>query len=340
MYSLGEKFRVLNTPSDVKFYTSANVEITDDASIVGTLSYFTIKGFGNFPIAKVTNFRGARAKAAALEVSRWGVVAPTGIVIGDTVEIRITSKTDRYQADLTNNFIGGGRPLVFQTAPLTAVNPSDIATAISAAFTAYKNAFIKADLFISTVAVQGGTNIDVTVASGYESVSVVKVEISISKQGAGNFPKTNLSKTTVTAGSEGRGLGKFLEESVRVGTADNVRTYGMNATADTSVDVRGSYTQFSWTLAADYDEVLGNVSSDIRPSAKHDFTLFLNEATCLATDSAIHLMAESVVLAAAADANVDLPVLAPGAVTTANYATIGLLIATDASVATSALFIA
>jgi hypothetical protein len=344
MFSLGEKLRVLNTNADVKIFTGANVELTTVALITaagaGLITgggYMTVSGFGKFLFSNMTDFRAARAIAAAVEVADFAVVAPTGVAVGSTIEFRITAKTERYQGELANNYIVGSRPVILQTAPLTGITTANIATAIAAAWTAYVALFVKSTPFFN-IAVSGGTNIRSTVVAGYESVSISKMEIALAAQGAGSFPKTSLVRSVITAGTQGRGLGKFLEESIRVSTAENTRAYGLTDAIDTQVDLRGSYTQVNWDLDANYDEPLGNDSSDNMPLANHKFALFLNENTCMdvangtTSTRAINKIAEAIIL-------VGLPVAAAVAGTTALYSTIALDIA-GAGVATTILFTA
>jgi hypothetical protein len=349
MFTLGEKFRVLNTSADLEVYDTAvstslqRATVADIKLATKATTYFKIKGFGKFALSDITEFYGIRAKAATAEVSTNLVVVPTGLAPGNVIEARITLATERYEGELANNYITGGRPIVIQTAPLTTIGANDIAIAVAAAWNAYVGLFNKATFAISTITAPGAGVITVTMASGYEGVTLSKIEISISAQGSGTYPKTKLVKTVTTAGSQGRGLGKFLEESIRVGTADNVRTYGMNASSDTSVDVRGSYTQFNWRMTANYDHALGNDSVDFKPTAEHSFTLFLNEATCMtaANDTtsalAINRMSE-LVLKAALLTPVTTNVSANDATSTAAYALVPLLRPTDIGALTTITF--
>lgn len=344
MFTLGEKFRVLNTSSDVEVYdtTTSTTVPRSTATLVAAstkaTTYFKIKGFGKFDLASMVDFRAARAKAAAVEVATHLCVVPVGLAVGNVIEARITLNTERYEGELANNYIVGSRPIVIQTAPLTGIAINDIGLAIQTAYTAYKSLFNKANFVLNTL-VNGAGTLTSTIATGYEGVSVAKIEISISAQGSGSYPKTTLAKTVSTAGTQGRGLGKFLEESVRVGTAENVRTYGMNSTVDTTVDLRGSYTQFNWRMTANYDHALGNESVDFKPTAEHDFTLFLNEATCMdvangtTSTKAINLLAAAIVLTAA-----PAPVAIAAPIPTSTYGTVALLDKADASVLTTILF--
>jgi hypothetical protein len=351
MFTLGEKFRVLNTSSDVEIFDSAistSVARSTPALVLASAkatTYFKIKGFGKFDLANLTDFRAARAKAAVVETAKFTTVVPTGLALGNVIEAKITLNTERYEGELANNYIVGGRPIVIQTAPLTAgILATNVSDAIAAAWLQYKSLFNKANFVLNTLTNVGGDLVS-TISTGYEGVAVAKIEISISAQGSGSYPKTNLAKVAFTTygtqGTQGRGLGKFLEESVRVSTADNVRAYGMNSPADTTVDLRGSYTQFNWRMTANYDHALGNDSVDFKPTAEHDFTLFLNESTCMdvagveaTATKAINLLAAAVVLTAAPAAST----IAAAAVTTANYNTIALLNKSDASVLTTVLF--
>jgi hypothetical protein len=347
MYTLGEKFRVLNTSSDLEIYdTAASTTVPRStaalvAAAAKATTYFQIKGFGKFYLSNLTQFVGVRAKAATAEVANFAVVAPVGVALGNVIEARITLSTERYEAELANNYIVGSRPIVIQTQPLTATGNADIGNAISAAYTSYKALFTKANFVLASL---GGTaTMTSTIAAGYEGVSVSKIEISISAQGSGSYPKTTLAKTVVTPGSQGRGLGKFLEESIRVGTADNVRTYGMNASTDTSVDLRGSYTQFNWRMTANYDMPLGTSSVDNIPTAEHNFTLFLNEATCMTPANnttsglAINLMSE-LVLKTALLTPVATDVSANNAASTTAYTLVPLLRPTDVGALTTITF--
>jgi hypothetical protein len=55
--------------------------------------------------------------------------------------------------------------------------------------------------------------------------------------------------------SEGVGLGRHIEESVQNSTGENLDPYGSRGGNDT-VDVRGKYTEITWSSAA------GDVSQD------------------------------------------------------------------------------
>jgi len=337
MFSLGEKFRVLNTNADVEVYDGTNTiynPVGQTAAQILAVSaaggYFKVKGFGKFLMANLTDFRAARHAVAVGEVTRHAVVAPVGVAVGDVIEIRVTPKTARYQGELANNYIQGGRPIIFQTTALTGITATNIATAIDAAWDAYKAVFNYSNFYFDIA--NSTSNIDITIAAGYESVTIDKVEIAISGQGA-TYPKIKLVKTITTAGNEGRGLGKFLEESIRVSTAENVRAYGMD-TADTVVDLRGVYTQFNWDLQANYDEVLGTSSSDFKPEANHKFTLFLNEATCMsATTGAITKLASLVAgLGKPALPGATITPVPPATLTLAQYSAAPLLFKDDSSI--------
>lgn len=348
MFTLGEKFRVLNTGSDVELYDGVT-PLTTTALVFGSTkatTFFTVRGYGKFSLANLTDFRAARAKAAAVEQAKFTMVAPVGVAVGNVIEARITLSKERYEGELANNYISGSRPIVIQTAPLTGILATNISTAIEVAYNAYKSLFNKSNFVLSTLVNTGGDLVS-TISTGYEGVAVAKIEISISAQGSGTYPKTSLAKVAFaifgTQGSQGRGLGKFLEESIRVSTAENIRAYGMNASADTTVDLRGSYTQFNFRMTANYDHALGNDSVDFKPTAEHDFTLFLNEATSMdvagsggvggTSTKAINLLAEAVIKTASPAAST---IAAP--IPTSTYGTVALLSKTDASVATSTLF--
>jgi len=317
MFKSGEKYRILNSDAEVTVRDAAGADVTANGDIAANAASLNIAGFCDLVIGDITNVKMRRAVARTAEVSTYAVVAPAGVSIGDVIEVSILAKTSRYQSELKNNFIGAARPVIFATAPLTGVTTTNIADAITAAFTAYTSLFNMGQEFIASVA-NTGANVTITLAGGYESVNVDRVEITRANQGLAIQPALTLAQTIGTANNEGSGLGKYLEESVSMATMGNVDPFGVD-NEDTRVDLRGLYTEVAFS------------------TAKRSFVLFLNEAT-IASDSGVHLLAELVVLLATTLATVSVNAITTPTVTQEDVE--GLLIATGASVAASADFIA
>jgi hypothetical protein len=290
MFTLSDKQRVLNQPSSVRAFTPTGTEVTIAANIAAT-DKFLIEGFGHFDIAAITDIQCRRARAAAAEVQNFTVTAPAGIAVGDVVEVVIAMDTARYDSTLfVQDRLGGVKPMVFTTAPLTAITTTAIATAIAAGFTAYVNTFPKGVFQLAVTNPSAGV-VRTTVGAGYEAITVRSFSIRRNNQGIGLQPFVALAGTVTTAGFQGEGLGKFLEESIRMNTPITSNVYGVD-NAETQVDLRGLYTAVYFTVQANYDENLSTVAADHSPlNATHDFVVFLNEATCLAANSAIAKLA-------------------------------------------------
>jgi len=190
MFSLGEKQRVLNTNADISFFDPAVGTARATTAAILSTDVFNIKGFGTFSIGDLVDIKLARAKAVALESKDYGVVAPVGVIIGDQIEVQITIQSTRFQSNVVNDYINGGKKIIFQTAALTGVTTTNISTAIVAAWTARVATFAKSEELINVTAAGAATDFRVLAATGYESVTVTKVEIRRSLQGAGTFPFT------------------------------------------------------------------------------------------------------------------------------------------------------
>lgn len=332
MFTLQEKEHVLNANADLTVFetSTGTVRATSDA-IVST-DTLAVKGFGNFPITSITDFKMNRSQAAVAEVTDWLVVAPTSIAVGEAVEVKITYKTNRYAGEDAINYIGGSRPIVFQTAALTGVTAANIRDAIVTGWAAYLATFSKFDPKISVTA-DGAADLRVTVATGHEYVTIAKVEIRRIVQGAGSQTAVSLAKTEITAGSEGLGLGKELEESYRMATAAVNNPYGIGGD-DWRVDVRGVYTQCFFKVASTYSVPVSTMGVDVQQASEQSYMIFLNEANCLGANEAINDLAAIAVIVAGLLSNVSVTVDATPDNTEA------LIIADGTSVAIAAAFIA
>jgi hypothetical protein len=350
MFTLSEKIRVLNTPGHVRVYSPANAERVTSAAIVAG-DELRIEGYGKFLIDNIVNIKLRRAVDPVLDSSDYTVVAPSGIAVGDAVEVAISIDTSRYQGEvLTQNYIGTGRTIKFSTAPLTGITAANIRDAIVAGWTAHLALYPKWSPFIGVANGAAAADIEVSAATGYESLSITRVEIRRTNQGIGSQTYVTLVENVVNAvGNEGKGQGKFLEESIRMATPNNTDPYGVD-NADTQVDLRGEYTEVYFEYASTFTENLGTTGVDYGHTgiggpgvggvqANHCFTLHLNEATCLAANSAIAKLAAIALLRDAALSYLSANVIA-APLTAAQERSEVLIIADESSVATVAAFIA
>jgi len=297
MFTLSDKQRVLNTASNVKVYSPANALRATSAAISAGDKLF-IDGFGHFDIDSITDIHCRRAVSAVAESDDYTVTVPAGLAIGDAVEVKIQMNTDRYQGELAVQArLGGAHYFTFTTAPLTAIGAADIVTAIIAGYTAYVGKYTRGVFPFTVGAGAAGTKFRVTAAAGYESITFERAEIRRSNAGIGTQNFLSLAATAIAVGTQGKFLGKFIEESIRMATPLNTNPYGLD-NADTAVDIRGRYTCITFTLATSYAEDLSTVAADAGTplAASHKFELYLNEATCLAANSAIAQMAAIAVL--------------------------------------------
>lgn len=352
MFTLSNKTRVLNTAAHVRVFSNANVERVTAASIAAT-DRLQIEGFLTCDLSNITYVKMRRARVAVQDTKDWAIVAPAGLAVGDSIEVILSLKTTRYQAEvLTQQYIGQGRTLKFQTAPLTAVTAAAIDTAITAGFQAFVDLFVHGTPIVSVTT--GTTPADGTIRTLGDlagSVSVVRVELKRINTGIATQVPVSLVSTVVSDAFEGQGLGKFLEESISMATPMNVDPYGIDS-ADTRVDIRGSYTEIIFSVNAPYMENLATNAADygaadgvVGPAgsgvpANHSFSLYLNEATCLAADSAIAKLAAIAILRAAALPTVITATVQAAPLTAAQERTEALIIANNSSVATVAAFIA
>jgi hypothetical protein len=339
MFTLGDKLRVLNSEAEVIVRDSTGALVATSGAVALT-DVITIEGFGKFNISDISDMKLHRAITPINESKDWTVVVPAGLVIGDAVEVRIYAKTSRYQSEVSNNFIGAARPITFMTLPLTAVADTDIRTAIVAAWVDRAFQFNNETPVISVTAGAAATDIDVASATGYESVTVTKIELRRVQTGIASQTPVSLAVNVVNAvGEEGLGTGKFLEESVRMATGLNTNPYGID-TNSTNVDIRGEYTEVSFAISTTYDENLSTLAADNGPlPARHRFTVWMNEATMIAADAAISKMAAAAILAAGVNAGSTATVQA-APLTRLQEETESLILEDRSSVATVAAFIA
>lgn len=286
MFTLSDKQRVLNQPSSVKVFSSEGVEktnITDTAIAAG--DKLLIDGFGHFSVDAITAIKARRARPAVAESATFAISVPANFANGDAIEVKVEMDTARYDSTLfVQDRLGGTKPMVFTTAPIfgagAAPVATEIATAVNAAYIAYVATFPKGTFQITVGG--SGSNITTVANTNYEHLTVRKLSIKRISSSEFLFAPIALPKVVVAAGFQGEGLGKFLEESIRMATPITTNPYGVD-NAETQVDLRGSYTAVYFTIAVNYEENLSTVAADVKPlGATHDFVIFLNEATCLA----------------------------------------------------------
>lgn len=342
MFTNGEKYRVLNSPDRLKVYDAADAEVATSAAIVDADSLF-VEGVGTFPIANITDMKLRRAQDAVKEDKEFTCVAPVGLAIGDSILVTVELDTTRYQAEvLSANRIAGGTSISFATAPLTAVAATDIRTAITAAWAAHSATFAIGE---SSISVTDGTAAADTRIScdAAGSISIKSVKLTRSVGGVAlQLPVTLALNVTNGVAFEGDGIGKFLMDSVHLPMWDNTNPYGVD-TSDSLIDPRAKYTSISFVVSSFEDQVLGHVAPDYGMTGEGvakstRFTLWFNEATSIAADSAIDKLAAIGVIKAGLIAGMTLNVVA--APTTAQELTETLILADGSSTNTSALFIA
>ena len=336
MFTLNEKQLVLNTNADVTVFDPATGTVRATSAAIVSTDSIGIKGFGTFPILNITDFKARRAQAPVAESKDWTVVAPASIAVGDAVEVKITYKTSRYAGEDAINYIEGSRPFIFQTAALTGVTTANIATAIEAGWDAYLATFAKYTPSIDVTA--NASDITIAVNAGFEYLKIVKVELKRVVQGAGSQSPVSLAVNVVNAtGTEGDGQGKFLEESIRMATPKTNNPYGIGGDS-WRVDVRGSYSQVYFKVAATYDEAIIPHGSDLSASAEHTYMIYLNEANCLGANNALNDLAAVGVILAGLLSNVAVTAIA-APLSRAQEEVEALIIADGSSVATAANFI-
>lgn len=351
MFTLSEKIRVMNSASEVQVFDNTNAVVATSAAVANTDRLF-IDGFGHFDVDKISNIKMRRAVAATIDSKDFTCVAPAGLAIGDAIEVIVSLETSRYQSEvLAQNYLGNGRTIKFSTAPLTAVTAAAIRTAIVAGWVAFGNLYTKNTPFIEVVNGTAAADIKVQSLAGYESVSIPRVELKRIQQGIALQTPVSLAINVVNSiGFEGSGTGKFLEESIQMSTPMNVDPYASD-TAGTVVDLRGLYTELSFEYSTSYEENLGITAADHGHTtvpggpatggvaATHSFTLFLNESTMLAANSAIAKLAAIAVLRSAVYAYLTATVVA-APLTAAQERSEVLIYSDNSSVATVAAFIA
>ncbi len=341
MFTLSDKQRVLNVAGDIIVRDAAGAAVAAPGAVALT-DTIDIAGFGKIKLSDITDIKLNRGRLATAEVKDYTVVVPAGLVIGDAVEVKVALLSSRYDGEVQNDYIGASAPLVFSTAPLTAVAATDVRNAIVAAFTEFVAHNFNAAIPVLVENGTAGTSIKVSANSGYEFVTVANVEIKRSQQGIGYQSFVRLAEVaaaTDAVGTMGLGTGKFLEESVRMATWYNTNPYATD-NSGTGVDIRALYSEVYIKIQTNREEDLSTLFAGHGPlQGKAEFTFWCNEATMIAAGGPLDFLAEAAIDVAGNVASVTVAgVAAP--LTSAQERSEALVIANGNSVATAAAFIA
>lgn len=230
MFNLGYKEVVLNSMGDATI----------------TTSLIDIPGYGKFKDVQVisSSWLEIPSSPAVGEISTWATVVPANLVVGDAVEVTIDLRSSRQVGDLARDFITHGEKLVFQSAPVATADTVGIEAAVTLGWQRFVDMHPVAEQYVFVDSITG--SIQVEVLAGYEHVMVkaVKLKRAASCTGADNC-FVNLEKTVATEGDVGTGLGKFIEESRRMGTPENVMPYNVQHGGNSQgIDVRGTYKSY------------------------------------------------------------------------------------------------
>lgn len=341
MFTLGTKFRVINRPADVKIYDATLTTLRTTAAAVTATDVIQVPGYGTFSIASMTQMRMRRGVTASLQSKDWTVAAPAGLAVGESVEVRVTVGTERAEAEMAIDFVNNGRPFIFTTAALTGVTAADITTAIIAAWAAGA-ALGSARFPITVVAGASGTLLRTTALAGYEALVIKKVEIRRTAQGTASTSYLPLAlATTLSPGGMGYSTGVLLSETVKLPTHSNNDVYGVD-NSGVQVDLRALYTEVMFEISVTNNEIISHTVVNHSPlGQKISFTMYFNESTCNTSVNDIIGQLAAATIAVAAVAGTETTTTAIAApLTTAQELTEALIIASGASVATAALFIA
>ena len=260
MFNLGYKEVVLNSAAGVKWVDIDGVE----TAVIANVDAVVIEGYGAFPPV-VPETKITPPARAIQEEKTWTVVAPSmptdawggaqTLAIGDVIEVEVKIRSLRNVGSIARDFIVDGKSIIFQSIPLAAITAAGIATAIQAGYELFMGNATSTGRFATderyfTLAASGDTVVT-TVEKGLEHVFIKSVGIKVVKSGGLPFTMLALEAGAVE-GSVGTGLGKFIEESRRMGTAENVMPYAQSHGGNSQgIDVRGMYTTYFFTAIDD-----------------------------------------------------------------------------------------
>lgn len=273
MFNLGTKQIVLNSNSNV----------TEAGGVI------SIAGFGTFTIPTAA---AAGARVGAVTASKpavAGVYTITPVTAYDdskTYDIVVGIRSER----VLSNIFSDGDSWTFQSKAGS--------TNIGGAFAAGQIKGFNDQI----VKFSGTTTLVATLQAGYEGVSIESIEIRDVATGVSQ----KFSWAITTAPSEGLGLGRHIEEEVQNSTGENLDPYGSRGGNET-VDVRGKYTEITWTCVAEDDdspgwaphEMLGYGDANTTSSyAPRSFSAYVNEGSAAAAITMLSKLVSGVAPAA------------------------------------------
>jgi len=240
MFNLGYKEVVLN--SDKGVYIAGKDLV--------------IEGYGKFKPGQLTNKKQIDSHVAEGEESSWAIKkVPDGLVVGDAVDVSIDVRTFREKSSQARDFLMHGKKIVFQSAKLNGIDADAISLAISEGFASFVARNMQSEW--TFIVEDGKGSIDIKILPGFEDnyIKAVKLKRAAKCTGADNC-FVDLEGTVTKEGNEGVGLGKWLEESRRFGTKENVMPYAQSHGGNSQgIDVRGSYKTYMFDFdGEDADE--------------------------------------------------------------------------------------
>jgi len=272
MFNLGYKEIVLNSKGG----------ITVDAG-----KSINIPGYLRLKAGQVSNYKKTPAEDAKVQEITFTVAALSGIAVGDGVEVVINFDSTRELSDQARDFIKHGKKIVFQSAPVATADAKGMAKAIFDGWVAFKNQRPLSEFYFDVLDPAGKAELKVKVLPGYEHITITdaKVKRAVPCTGAENcFVDLKVAKNV--EGYEGHGLGKFIEESRRMATPQNVMPYAQQSGGNSQgIDVRGKYTMYlfdakledvdGWQSHEYVDHAYVNAAMNSKPS---HFVIYANQA--------------------------------------------------------------
>jgi hypothetical protein len=254
-------------------------------SVVG--DKLVIKGFGTFDKAKITAGLAQRYVAGVAGTLSFSAPSATsiGLATGETkipVTVALNVYSTRHSAEWANDYIEAGSPFMIDLLLDASDNAAAVATKLKAALAAYNSTWPNSPLPFTV----GGTNPTVLLTGTYfdlyfgAEVVFIKNHSSIGETVTG----------TVVMSSEPRFDGKYLEENVRMSTAN---TEGIYAIKPGEVPLTVGFTTIEFEAQSDKDggvdggwaphANMGIIANANTGSATSKYTLYFNEEACLET---------------------------------------------------------
>lgn len=187
---------------------------------------------------------------------------------GDLLTYAVYFDTYRNQGEYASNLKQGVDPWVLQftaTGATTTTLAADLASAISAA-----SAELKARYKVASAAAAAGV---VTIVMTEWSPKVNKCEVN----GVSGIQIDNVLATIAVIGQEGRGLPKYLEESVKTDTRNTRSNYALEN--DMQLDMNATYAQLNLEVQYQTEGPSGNVLNSGPITRTAFFNIWINRST-------------------------------------------------------------